>query len=131
MNILDLYRTQLRIMWQWKGGPLALVWRFVLTSLIAGFALLVTAWLLPGLNVNTFATALVAVVLIAVFNAVVRSVVLVLTAHISLVLTGVLVILFQVLAFLLVAQLVTGVTIARFSTALVGSFIYAIVNSIL
>ncbi|MBV9601709.1 MAG: phage holin family protein [Chloroflexi bacterium] len=131
MNIIDFYRTQLRVMWQWKGGPSALLWRFVLTSLIAAVAFLVTAWLLPGLNVNRFATALLAVVLIAVFNAVVRSLVLVLTAQISLVLTGVLVIVFQVLAFLVVAQLVTGVTIARFTTALVGSFIYAIVNSIL
>jgi uncharacterized membrane protein YvlD (DUF360 family) len=131
MNILDYYRTQLRVMWQWKGGPWALVWRFVLTTLIAAVTFLVTAWLLPGLSVNSFAIALVAVVLIAVFNAVVRSVVLLLTAQISLVLTGVLVIIFQVLAFLLVAQLVTGVTMARFSTALVGSFIYAILNSIL
>jgi hypothetical protein len=30
MGIIDFYRTQLRIMWQWKSGPWALVWRFVL-----------------------------------------------------------------------------------------------------
>jgi uncharacterized membrane protein YvlD (DUF360 family) len=131
MNIIDFYRTQLRVMWQWKGGPWALVVRFVVTTLIAAVAFLVTAWILPGLSVNSFVVALVAVVLIAVFNAVVRSVVLLLTAQVSLVLTGVLVLVFQVLAFLLVAQLVTGVTIARFSTALLGSFVYAIINSIL
>ncbi|MBV9578644.1 MAG: phage holin family protein [Chloroflexi bacterium] len=131
MNVVEFYRTQLRVMWQWKGGPGALVWRFVLTSLLAAIAFLITAWILPGMTVNGFAAALVAVVLMAVFNAVIRTVVLALTASISLILTGVLVIVFQVLAFLLVAHLVNGVTINGFFTALIGSFIYAIVNAIL
>jgi hypothetical protein len=52
-------------MWQWKGGPGAPFWRFVLTSLIAVLAFLVTAWILPGLNFNSFAIALMAVILIA------------------------------------------------------------------
>ena len=27
MSLLDLYRTQLRVLWEWRGGPLALTKR--------------------------------------------------------------------------------------------------------
>jgi uncharacterized membrane protein YvlD (DUF360 family) len=131
MSLVDFYRTQLRVLWQWKGGRWALVRRFIVTSLLAAVAFLATAWLLPGLTVDGPADALASVILVAAFNAVVRSLVLAVVAPFSLILTGVLVLVFQVLAFLVVAQLVPGVRVDGVWTALVGSFLYAIINTVL
>ncbi len=131
MNLVEFYRTQLRVLWDWKGGRWALLRRFLITSVLAAIAFLITARLLPGMSVDRISSALVAVILIAAFNAVVRSLVLVLVAPFSLVLTGVLVLIFQVLVFLLVSELLPGVHVAGFLTALVGSFIYAIIDTFL
>src|SRR5262249_30425966 len=92
---------------------------------------LITSWILPGIHVNGVAAAIVAVILVALFNAIFRSVVLALVAPFSLILTGVLVLVLQVFAFLVVAQWVPGVSVDRFGAALIGSFVYAIINTIL
>ncbi len=131
MNLVDFYRTQLRVLWDWKGGRWALVRRFLVTSVLAAIAFLITGRILPGMHVDSIGWALLAVVLIAVFNAVVRSLVLVLVAPFSLILTGVLVLIFQVIVFLLVSQLLPGVHVDGFLTALVGSIVYAIIVTIL
>ncbi len=131
MSVFEFYRTQLRVLWQWKGGPWALLGRFVVTSLLSAVAFLATAWILPGMSIDRPLTALVAVIFIAVFNAVIRSLVLVLVAPFSVILTGILVLVFQVIAFVLVARVVPGVRVDGFLTALVGSLIYAIIDTIL
>src|SRR6185503_11997928 len=99
----ELYRTQLRVLWEWKGGPLALLGRFVITMLVAAVSLILTDWLMADITVTGIGTAIWAVILISLFNAVVRTLVLLLVAPYSLLVTGILVLVFQFLVFLLVA----------------------------
>src|SRR4051794_18795140 len=103
-TIIELYKAQLRILWTWQGGPLALLGRFVLTIVVSAIAFLGTAWIIPGVTVDGFAAALGAVILVTLFNAVIRSVLLALVAPYSLLLTGILVLVLQIFAFLVVAQ---------------------------
>ena len=131
MTLIDIYTTQLRVMWSWKGGPGALIWRFVVTILVAAVAFFATAWIIRDVTVSSFGAAVAAVIVMTLFNAIIRTVILVLVAPFSLILTGVLVLVFQVLAFLIVARWVPGVSINGFGAALIGSFLYAIINSIL
>ncbi len=131
MGLLDLYRTQLRVLWEWRGGPWALVRRLILTLLVATVSFVITAWLLPRITLDSLWAAVLAVILMALFNAVVRTVLLAFVAARSLILTGVLVLVLQVVAFLVVAQWSPGVHVDGFLTALIGSFVYAIVNTIL
>src|SRR5690349_24230927 len=109
MRLVDFYRTQLRVLWEWKGGRWALVRRFIVTSVLAAISFLATGWVLPGITVDGFSAALRAVIAIAIFNAVIRSLVLAVMSPFSRLLTGVLVLIFQVVAFLVVAQQVPGV----------------------
>ena len=67
----------------------------------------------------------------ALFNAIVRPVVLALARPVSLILVGILVLVLQVSSFLVVAQMAPGVHVDGFVTALIGSFVYAIINTIL
>jgi len=131
MSLLDLYRTQLRVLWEWRGGPLALIRRMILILLVSTVSFAITAWLLPNIVLDSLWAAVLAVILMALFNAIVRTVLLAVVAARSLILTGVLVLVLQVVAFLVVAQWSPGVHIAGFVTALIGSFVYAIVNTIL
>ena len=99
-KVLELYRTQIDVLWNWSGGRVALVKRLLITLIVATIAFAATAWLLRSVTVDSVWAAFAAVVLMALFNAVVRAVVLALVAPCSLVVTGILVLVFQVLAFL-------------------------------
>src|SRR3954453_3365636 len=130
-RLLGFYETQFRVLWEWRGGPVALLKRLLITLVVATASFLATAWLMPRLTVDGVAAGVLAVVLISLFNAAVRPVVLALAAPVSLILVGILVLVLQVVSFIVVAQLAPGVHVDSFGTALIGSFIYAIINTIL
>jgi uncharacterized membrane protein YvlD (DUF360 family) len=131
MSPIDFYRTQLRVLWEWRGGRWAMLKRLLVTLVVNTLSFAVTAWILPGMTIDRWLDAALAVILIALFNALVRPILLAFVAPRSLVLTGILVLLLQVLVFLVVAPLAPGVTVDGFLTALIGSFIFAIINTIL
>jgi uncharacterized membrane protein YvlD (DUF360 family) len=130
-RLVDLYATQVRVMREWRGGPRALVKRLLITLIVSVAAFLLTAWLQPAVTVATIGDAVVFVVVMALLNALIRPVVLAFVAPRSLILTGVVVLLLQVLIFLVAGNWTPGVSIGGFVPALIGSFIYAIFNTIL
>jgi uncharacterized membrane protein YvlD (DUF360 family) len=130
-RLIDFYAIQVRVLWEWRGGRVALVKRLLITLIVATVSFLVTTWLLPRMTIDRPFDAAFAVILIALFNALVRPVVLTLAAPVSLILVGVLVLVLQVVSFIVIAQWAPGVHVDSFGTALVASFVYAIVNTIL
>ena len=104
-NLLNLYRTQVRILWNWRGGWWALTKRIIITLLVATVAFMATAYILPGIAVIRVLDAVIAVSLMGLFNVLVRPLLLSLVAPRSLVLTGILVIVLQILVFLVVAPI--------------------------
>ena len=130
-GIVDLYRTQARLLWEWRGGRLALVKRLVITLVVSVVSLGLTAFLMPGISLGRVLDAVVAVALMAAFNALVRPVLLLIVAPRSLILLGILVLVLQVLTFLVIAPLANGVIVDGFAAALIGSFIYAAINTAL
>ena len=131
-RLASFYATQIRVLWDWRGGRLALLRRLIITLIVSTVSFLATAWLLGShMQVDRLIDGIVAVILIALFNAIIRPVVLTLAAPISLVLVAVVVLLFQIIAFLIVANYAPGVHVDGFVTALVGSFIYAFINTVL
>src|SRR4029078_1973219 len=131
-RIASFYGEQIRVLWEWRGGRVALLKRLLITLIVATLSFAATAWIMGSrFTVDRLLDAIVAVILIALFNAIVRPVVLWLAAPISLILVAVLVLVLQVVALLVVASFAPGVHVDGFITALVGSFIYAIINTAL
>jgi uncharacterized membrane protein YvlD (DUF360 family) len=130
-RILGFYATQLRVLWEWRGGRIAMLKRLLITLVVAAISFILTAALIPRLTVDRAIDAVLAVIFIALFNALVRPVVLAFAAPVSLVLVAVLVLVLQVLAFFAVATLAPGVHVDGFVTALIASFVYAIFNTVL
>ena len=131
-RILGFYGEQIRVLWEWRGGRVALLKRLLITLIVATVSFAATAYIMGSrFTVDRVLDAVVAVILMALFNAIVRPVVLALAAPISLILVAILVLVLQVVAFLIVANYAPGVHVDGFLTALVASFIYAIINTIL
>ena len=67
MSLIDFYKTQARVLWEWRGGPWALFKRLVITLFVSTISLLITAWIMPGVEIGTFRNAAVAVILMVLF----------------------------------------------------------------
>jgi uncharacterized membrane protein YvlD (DUF360 family) len=131
VSLTEFYQAQLKILWNWKGGPWALVRRFIVTTIVAAVALAITAWIMRGVTLDGIGPAIVFVVLVTLFNAIFRTLIISVAASVSVVLTAVLALLLQVVVFLFVANIVPGFHVDGFGTAIVASFVYAIIGSVL
>jgi uncharacterized membrane protein YvlD (DUF360 family) len=131
MDLKTLYSTQLRLLWEWRGGPRALVKRLLITLVVSAIAFYLTAWLLPNITTDRFLDGVIVVIVMAVLNAIVRPAILAIVAPRSLILTAVAVLAMQILVFIVAANLVPGVHVGGLLPALIGSFVYAIINTVL
>jgi putative membrane protein len=99
--------------------------------LLNGIAIIVAAWLLPGLDVTGPGPALLAGLLLGVVNALVRPVLFILTLPLTLVTLGLFLFVLNALCLGLVAWLVPGFSMAGFWSALFGALVVSVVSWIL
>lgn len=103
----------------------------VVTFAVAFVALGLTVWLVPGIRVRDPGAIAVAVVVLALLNALVRPLILALATPISPVLIAAATIVFQVVAILLLGGLVPGLSVDDVGAAFLGSWVYAVANTFL
>jgi uncharacterized membrane protein YvlD (DUF360 family) len=130
-RILNLYRTQFRILREWRGGTWSLVKRLIIVTLVAAVSFFLTSWIMPGITPANLWISVQVIVVMALLNAIIRPIVLGFIAPRSLVWTGVSVLLLQVLTFSVAIRIVPGIDTQGIVTPLIGSFVYAILNTIL
>ena len=128
---IRLYRTQFELLWKWRGGRGALLKRALIALLAALLAFNITAWLLGGLlTVNEFGGGLIAVIVIAALNLLVRPVLIGLVASRSVVALVLLTLLFQALVFAVLDPLVPQVTVASgLINLLIVSFVFGFIQA--
>ena len=107
--------------------------KLLLTWALSACALLVVAYLYPGVQVVSFASALIAAAVIGLFNMLLRPVLVVLTLPVTLVTLGLFLFVINALLFWAAAGMLDGFHVNGFWAALLGSVIYSalmlVVNS--
>jgi putative membrane protein len=98
--------------------------------IINAAALLLVAYLYPGVSVESFATALVAALVLGLVNAFVRPILVILTLPVTLLTLGLFLFVINALLFWLVAELVPGFRVSGFGAALLGSILYSVITLI-
>ncbi len=93
-------------------------------------ALLLVAYLYPGVAVQSFFAALVAALVLGLVNALVRPVLVILTLPVTVLTLGLFLFVINALMFWLVANLVQGFQVSGFWAALLGSVLYSILTTI-
>lgn len=98
---------------------------------ISAFAILVAAYILPGVTVSSFTSALVAAVVLGIINAVIKPILVILTLPINVLTLGLFTFVINALLIILVANLVPGFKVAGFWWALLFSIVLSLINSFL
>ena len=91
-------------------------------------ALMLVAYLYPGVTVTSFGAALLAALVLGLVNAIVRPLLVILTLPVTLLTLGLFLFVINALLFWLVAELVRGFTVSGFGAALIGSILYSLIT---
>jgi putative membrane protein len=100
--------------------------RILLKILITAGALLLVAYLIPGIEVESFLIALLVAFLLAVINLTIRPIILLLTLPISLLTLGLFTLVINGFLFWLTATFVEGFSVSGFWVAVFGAFVVSV-----
>ena len=105
--------------------------KLILKWLLSAIALLAVAHLYSGVQVQSFSAALIAALVIGLFNAVLRPVLVVLTLPVTLLTLGLFLFVINALMFWSAAGILSGFNVTGFGAALVGSLIYTVLGIVI
>jgi len=97
----------------------------LLYFVVIGAAMLGLSHLLPGFHVDTWVTALIAAVVLALVNTIVKPVLFVLTLPFTIVTLGLFLVVLNAFMLWLTQKLVPGFDVHGFSALLIGSLVLA------
>lgn len=103
----------------------------IVSLVISAVAVILTAYLLPGVTVSGFLPALLVAIVLGFLNAFVKPILILLTLPINIVTIGLFTFVINALIILLVSQIVPGFRVDGFWWALLFSVILSIVNGLL
>ncbi|MBJ6119697.1 phage holin family protein [Pontibacter sp. BT310] len=104
---------------------------FIIKLLITGVAVVLASYILPGVHIDTFVTALILALVLALLNAVVRPILVILTIPVTILTLGLFLLVINALIILLADYLIAGFTVDGFLWALIFSLVLSVINAIL
>lgn len=103
----------------------------IINLLISGLAVFVSAYILPGVSVTGFGSALVAAVVLGIVNAFIKPVISIFALPITILTLGLFSIVINGLLVLLVSAIVPGFDVDGFLWAIVFAFVLSLINGFL
>lgn len=103
---------------------------FILQLVVSAIAVVIASYLLPGVHVDGFFTAIVVAVVLAFLNAVVKPLMVLFTIPITIVSFGLFLFVINAFIILFADKLIDGFEVKNFWWALIFSFVLGIVTSI-
>jgi len=103
--------------------------RFLIHWLVIALALWVTAWVLPGVSVDSTQALAIAAIVLGLVNALIRPVLTILTLPITILTLGLFYLVINGLTFLLASKLVSGFHVGGFWWAVLGALLVSIISS--
>ena len=104
---------------------------FILKLLLTGAAAMLSAYILPGVHIDGFMTAIILALVLAVLNAIVKPILVILTIPVTILTLGLFLLVINALIILLADSLIAGFDTSGFFTALLFSLVLSIITAVL
>lgn len=98
--------------------------------LISSLVIFLTSYILPGIKVTGFTSALLVALVLGIINAVIRPILIILTLPINILTLGLFTLVINALLIMLTASIVPGFSVDNFWWAVLFAIVLSIVNSI-
>ncbi len=103
----------------------------IIKFLLNGFAVYATGYLLTGVNIPSFSIALIAALVLALLNMLVKPILIILSLPINILTLGLFTFVIDAFIVILASKIVPGFEINSFWTAMLFSIVLAIVSFVL
>lgn len=101
---------------------------FIIRICITAFALVCTAYIVPGIEVSNFLVALCAAFVLGILYALVRPLLIILTLPATILTLGLFIFVINAALFLLASSFIDGFEVDGFIPALVGSVLVSVIS---
>ena len=105
--------------------------KLILRWLLLAAALLLVAYLYPGVTVSSFGAAMIAALVLGLLNTIVRPLLVLLTLPVTLLTLGLFLFVINALMFWAAAGVLEGFNVKGFTAALIGSLIYSLCGMVI
>ena len=105
--------------------------KLIVRWLLLAAALLLVAYLYPGVSINSFGAALIAALVLGLLNTIVRPLLVLLTLPVTVLTLGLFLFVINALMFWAAASLLAGFNVSGFTAALIGSLIYSLCGMVI
>ena len=104
---------------------------FLIRLLVTALAAMVTAYILPGVTIKDFTSALILAFVLAILNLLVKPILVLLTLPATILTLGLFLLVINAVIILLAAKLVKGFSVNGFFWALIFSVVLTVVGGIM
>lgn len=105
--------------------------KLIINLLLSALAVMISAYVIPGVSVANFWTAVVVAVVMGVVNAILKPILVILTLPINILTLGLFTLVINALLVLLVSAVVPGFHVTGFLAALIFGLVLSVVNGFL
>ncbi len=105
--------------------------RFLIHWLITTLAIIISSYLLPGVNVTGFFAALVTALVLGILNTFIKPVLILFTLPLTIITLGLFTLVINALLIVLTSAIVPGFDVRNFGWALLFGLVLSILNAVL
>lgn len=105
--------------------------KIIVRWLLLAAALLLVAYLYPGVSIRSFGSAMLAAFVLGLFNTLLRPILVLLTLPVTLITLGLFLFVINALMFYFAASVLDGFHVSGFGAALIGSLLYSLCGMVI
>ena len=105
--------------------------KFLIQIIISALSVFVTGYILPGIKIDGFSTALVVAIVLAFLNVFLKPLLILFSIPVTIFTLGLFLLVINALLILIASKLVSGFQVNGFWSALVFSMVLSFINAIL
>jgi len=103
--------------------------KIISNILVTALALVITAYLIPGIEVNGVYPALIAALILGILNVIIKPILVILTLPITIITLGLFMFVINATLFMFAASFIEGFTVDGFLIAILGSLIVSVISA--
>lgn len=105
--------------------------KFIINTLISAVSIIVTSYVVSGIQVANFTTAVIAALVLGVINFFIRPLMLLITLPVNILSLGLFTFVINALMLWITASVVDGFTVTDALSAIIGSLLISVVSTVL
>ena len=105
--------------------------KLILDLAIRSLVLLLTTYLVPGFTIDSYITALIVAVVLAILNLLVKPLLIFLTLPATILTLGLFLFVINAILLMLASALIKGFNVNSFTTALIASIVITVISAVL